>query len=38
MQKKYKLIPIDGNRTIEEINIDLLKRIGDFLYTTTAAQ
>jgi dTMP kinase len=38
MQKKYKLIPIDGNRPVEEINIDLLKRIGDFLYTTTAAQ
>jgi dTMP kinase len=36
MQKKYKLIPINGNRTIEEINTDLLKRIGDFLYTTTA--
>ncbi|MGH9979618.1 MAG: dTMP kinase [Nitrososphaeraceae archaeon] len=36
MQKNYKLIPIDGNRTIEEINIDLLKRIGDFLYATTA--
>ncbi len=36
MQNKYKLIPIDGNRTIEEINIDLLKRIGDFLNSTTA--
>jgi dTMP kinase len=33
MQKRYGLIPIDGNRTIEEINTDLLKRIGDFLYT-----
>jgi dTMP kinase len=32
MQKRYGLIPIDGNRTIEEINTDLLKRIGDFLY------
>lgn len=31
MQKRYRLIPIDGNRTIEEINTDLLKRIGDFL-------
>jgi dTMP kinase len=38
MQKNYKLIPIDGNRTIEEINIDLLKRIGEFLNTTTAIQ
>ncbi|MGB7632159.1 MAG: thymidylate kinase [Nitrososphaeraceae archaeon] len=36
MQKRYGLIPINGNRTIEEINADLLKRIGDFLYTTTA--
>jgi dTMP kinase len=36
MQKKYKLIPIDGNRTIEEINIDLLKRISEFLNTTIA--
>ena len=34
MQKRYGLIPIDGNRTIEEINTDLLKRIGDFLNTT----
>ena len=34
MQKRYGLIPINGNRTIEEINTDLLKRIGDFLYTT----
>lgn len=34
MQKRYGLIPIDGNRTIEEINTDLLKRIGDFLDTT----
>jgi dTMP kinase len=33
MQKRYGLIPIDGNRTIEEINTDLLKRIGDFLNT-----
>src|ERR671918_443538 len=33
MQKKYGLIPIDGNRTVEEINTDLLKRIGDFLNT-----
>jgi hypothetical protein len=34
MQKRYGLIPINGNRTIEEINTDLLKRIGDFLHTT----
>lgn len=34
MQKRYGLIPIDGNRTIEEINTDLLKRIGDFLSRT----
>lgn len=33
MQKKYGLIPIDGNRTIEEINTDLRKRIGEFLNT-----
>jgi dTMP kinase len=33
MQKKYGLIPIDGNRAIEEINTDLLKRIDDFLNT-----
>ena len=36
MQKRYGLIPINGNRTIEEINADLLKRIGDFLSTTSA--
>ena len=36
MQKKYGLIPIDGNRTIEEINTDLSKRIGDFLITSSA--
>ena len=36
MQKRYGLIPINGNRTIEEINADLLKRISDFLYTTAA--
>jgi dTMP kinase len=34
MQKRYGLIPINGNRTIEEINTDLLKRIGDFLSRT----
>ena len=34
MQKRYGLIPINGNRTIEEINTDLLKRIGDFLSKT----
>jgi dTMP kinase len=26
MQKRYGLIPINGNRTIEEINVDLLSR------------
>jgi dTMP kinase len=31
MQKRYGLIPINGNRTIEEINVDLLNRISDFL-------
>jgi dTMP kinase len=34
MQKRYGLVPIDGNRTIEEINADLLKRISDFLSRT----
>jgi dTMP kinase len=37
MQKRYGLIPIDGNRTIEEINTDLLKRIGDFLNSTAVS-
>ena len=35
MQKRYGLIPTDGNRTIEEINADLLKRISDFLNTAS---
>jgi len=35
MQERYGLIHIDGNRTIEDINADLLKRIGDFLNTSS---
>ena len=31
MQKKYDLLPINGNRNIMEINKDLQKRIDDFL-------
>lgn len=31
MQKKYGLITIDGNKTIEEVNSDLQERIDDFL-------
>ena len=31
MQKKYGLIPIDGNRTVSEIHNDLQKRIDSFL-------
>jgi dTMP kinase len=31
MQKKYGLIPINGNRTVPEINVDLQKRINQFL-------
>ena len=31
MQKKYGLVPINGNRSIVEINKDLQKRIDDFL-------
>ena len=31
MQKKYGLVPINGNRSILEINKDLQKRIDDFL-------
>ncbi len=31
MQKKYGLIPINGNRTVHEINSDLQKRINQFL-------
>jgi dTMP kinase len=33
MQKKYNLIPINGNRSISEINSDLVKRITKFLNT-----
>ena len=31
MQKKYGLVPINGNRSILEINKDLQKKIDDFL-------
>lgn len=31
MQKKYGLVPINGNKSIMEINNDLQKRIDDFL-------
>ena len=31
MQKKYGLVPINGNRSIVEINKDLQKKIDDFL-------
>jgi dTMP kinase len=31
MQKKYGLVPINGNRNIMEINKDLQKKIDDFL-------
>ena len=31
MQKRYKIISIDGNRSINEINIDLHKRIDQYL-------
>lgn len=31
MQKKYGLVPINGNRSISEINADLQKRINTFL-------
>ena len=31
MQKSYGIIPIDGNRSIESINIDLQKKIDQFL-------
>lgn len=34
MQKRYGLIPVDGNRTVEEINTELLNRIDDFLNTS----
>ena len=31
MQKSYGIIPIDGNRSIESINIDLQKKIDQCL-------
>jgi dTMP kinase len=31
MQKRYNIIPIDGNRSITQINEDLQKRIDDYL-------
>lgn len=31
MQKSYGIIPIDGNRSIESVNIDLQKKIDQFL-------
>lgn len=31
MQEKYGLIPIDGNRSVSEINADMQKRINQFL-------
>lgn len=31
LEKTYSLTPIDGNRSIEEVNADLEKRIGEFL-------
>jgi dTMP kinase len=31
MQKKYGLVPIDGNRSPEEIHSDLRSRIDNFL-------
>jgi dTMP kinase len=31
MQKRYNIVPIDGNRSIIEINQDLQKRIDDYL-------
>jgi dTMP kinase len=31
MQKSYGIIPIDGNRPIESINLDLQKKIDQFL-------
>lgn len=34
MEKTYHLTPIDGNRTIEEVNSDLEKRIREFLATS----
>ena len=37
MQKRYNLIPIDGNRTIPEINRDLQNRINEYLNKTMHA-
>jgi len=37
MQKRYNLIPIDGNRTVLEINRDLQNRIDGFLNKTMHA-
>jgi dTMP kinase len=31
MQKSYGIIPINGNRSIENINLDLQKKIDQFL-------
>ena len=31
MEKRYGLIRINGNRSIQEVNVDLQKRIDDFL-------
>jgi dTMP kinase len=33
MQKRYGIIPIDGNRSIENINLDLQKKIDQCLST-----
>lgn len=35
MQKKYDLIPINGNRSISEVNKELQKKINDFLNRKT---
>jgi len=31
MEKKYGLIPIDGNRSIAAVNVDLQQRIDKYL-------
>jgi dTMP kinase len=31
MQKRYNIVSIDGNRSINEINEDLQRRIDDYL-------
>ncbi len=36
MQKKYNLILIDGNRSIQEINADLQKRIDNYLVSVAS--